>query len=95
MQSLQFIEAGATPRFGEQEYSGLVRIGLPATRWGLLSGLRGCRSCLMMGGGVEHDLLTVTCIDSGLSRVVPVESLHCVFCIVEVFCLVPDFIVFW
>jgi len=37
----------------------------------------------------------VTCIHSGLSWVTPVESLDCMFYIVEVFCGVPDFIVFW
>jgi len=48
----------------------------------------------MMGGGAQDDLLIVTCIHSGLSWVAPVESLDCVFFIVEVFCGVPDFIVF-
>jgi len=49
----------------------------------------------MMGGGAEDDLLIVTCIPSGLSWVVLVESLDCVFCMVEVFRGIPDFIVFW
>ena len=49
----------------------------------------------MTGGGAEDDLLIVTGIHSGLSGVAPVESLHCVFCIVQVFGGVPDFIVFW
>jgi len=40
-------------------------------------------------------LLIVTCIHSGLSWVALVESLDRVFCIVEVFRGVPDFIVFW
>jgi len=44
---------------------------------------------------VEDDLLIVMCIHSGLSWVAPVESLDCVFCIVEMFCGVSDFIVFW
>ena len=39
--------------------------------------------------------MLVTFIHSGLSWVALVESLDCVFCIVEVFCGVPDFIVFW
>ena len=43
---------------------------------------------------MEDDPLIVTCIHSWLSWVAPVESLDCVFCIVEVFCGVPDFIVF-
>jgi len=41
------------------------------------------------------DLLIVTYIQSGLSWLVPVESLDSVFCIIEVFRGVPDFIVFW
>ena len=39
--------------------------------------------------------MIVTCMHSGLSWIVLVESLNCVFCMVEVFCLVPDFVVFW
>jgi len=47
------------------------------------------------GGGVEDDLLIVTCIHSGLSGVALVEALDCSFCIVQVWCRVPDFVVFW
>jgi len=50
---------------------------------------------LTTGGGAEDDLLIVTCIHSGLSWVALVESLDCIFCLVEVFYGVPDFIVFW
>jgi len=39
------------------------------------------------GAGPEDHLLIVTCIHFGYSLVVPVESLDCVFSIVEVFCL--------
>jgi len=59
------------------------------------SGVRECCSCLTTGGGAEHDLLIVMCIHSGFFCVAPGESLGCVFCMVEVFCGVPDFIVFW
>jgi len=88
------MEARATSLFGEPEYSGLVRVVLRATRWASPSG--GCerRSCLM-GGGAEDDLLIGTCIHSRRSWVAPAESLDSVFCMVEVFCGVPDFIVFW
>jgi len=89
------MEACATSLFGEPEYSGLLGVALRATRWALFSGVCERRSCLTMGGGAEDDLLIVTCIHSGLSWVVPVESLDCVFCMVEVFCGVPDIIVFW
>jgi len=89
------MEACATSLLGEPEYFGLVGVGLRATRWASLSGLRECHPCLMMGGGAEDNLLIVTCIHSGLSWVVPAESLNCVFGMVEVFCGVPDFIVFW
>jgi len=65
------------------------------TRWASLSDACERHSCLKTGGGAEDDLLIVTCIHSRLSWVAPVESLDCVFCIVEVFCGVPDFIVFW
>ena len=89
------MEACATSLLGEPEYSGLVGVALPPTRWALLSELRECRSCLTTGGGAEDDRLIVTCIHSGLSWVSLVESLDRVFCITEVFCGVPDFIVFW
>jgi len=89
------MEACATSPFGEPEYSGLVGVALRGTRWASFSGVCERRSCLPMGGGAEDDLLIVTCIDSGLSWVAAVESLDCVFCMVEVFCGVPDFIVFW
>jgi len=36
----------------------------------------------------------VTSIQSGLSRVVFVELLDSEFCMVEPFCLIPDFVVF-
>ena len=77
------------------EHSGLVRVALRATFWALLSGLRECCSCSMIGGGAEDDLLIVTRIHSRLSWVAPVESLDTVFGKVQVFCGVPDFIVFW
>jgi len=89
------MEACATPLLGEPEYAGLVGVALQAMRWASLSGACERRSCLTKGGGAEDDLLIVTCIHSGFSWVAPVESLDCVFCIVEVFCGVPDFIVFW
>jgi len=89
------MEACATSLLGEPEYDGLVGVALRAMRWGSLSGVRECRSCLTTGGGAEDALLIVTCIHSGLSWVLPVESLDCVFCIVEVFCGVPDLVVFW
>ena len=89
------MEACATSLLGEPEYSGLVGVVLRAMRWALLSGVCEPRSCLTTGGGAEDDLLIVTCIHSGRSWVAPVESLDCVFCIVEVFRGVPDFIVFW
>jgi len=95
VQSVQLIEACATSLLGKPEYSGLVGVVLRATRWGLLSGGRQCCSCLTTGGGAEDELFIVTCIDSGLSWVAPVESLEYVFCMVQVFCGVPDFIVFW
>ena len=89
------MQAGATSLLGEPKYSGLVRVALRATRWASLSGVHECRSCLMTWGGAENDRLIVAWIHSGLSLVAPVESLDCVFCMVEVFCEVPDFIVFW
>jgi len=89
------MEACATSLFGEPQYAGLVRVALRAMRWASLSGVSERRSCLTTGGGAEDDLLIVTCIHSGLSWVALVESLAYVFCIVEVFCGVPDFIVFW
>jgi len=89
------MEACAISLLGEPEYSGLVGVALRATRWASLSGVRECRSCLTTGGGAEDDQLIVTCIHSGLFWVAPVESLDSVFCMVEVFCGVPDFIVFW
>jgi len=89
------MEACATSLFDEPEYAGLVRVEQWAISWSSLSGVCECHSCLTTGGGAEDDLLIVTCIHSGLFLVPPVESLHCVFCIVQVFCGVPDFIVFW
>ena len=89
------MEACATSPFAEPEYAGLVGIALRAMRLAFLSGVCDRRSCLTTGGGAEDDLLIVTSIHSGLSWVAPVESLDSVFCIVEIFCLVPDFIVFW
>jgi len=89
------MEACATCLFGEPEYSGLVGVALRGTSCASLSRLRECRSCLTMGGGAEDDLLIVTCIHSGLSWVAPVESLDCVFRLIEVFRRVTDFIVFW
>jgi len=88
------MEACATSLLGEPEYPWLVGVGLRAMRWASLSGMSERRSCLTTRGGAEDDLLIVTFIHSGLSWVAPVESLDCVFCIVEVFCGVPDFIVF-
>ena len=89
------MEDCATSLLGEPEYSGLVGVALRATRWASLSGVWEHCSCMMMEGGAEHDPLIVTCIQSGHSWIVPVESLDCVFCIVEVFRGVPDLIVFW
>jgi len=89
------MDACVTSLSGEPEYSGLLRVALLATHWASLSGVCERRSCLTMGGGAEDALLTVTCVHSGLSWVAPVESLDCVFCIVELFRGVPDFIVFW
>jgi len=88
------MEACTTSLFGEPEYSGLVGVALRATCWAWLSGVSERPSCLMMGGGAEDDLLIGTCIHAGLSWVAPVESLDCLFCIVEVFRGIPDFIVF-
>jgi len=79
---------------GDPQYARLVGVALRAIGWASLSGVCERRSCLTTGGGAEDGLLIVTCIQSGLSWVAPVESLNCVFCIVEVFCGVPDFIVF-
>jgi len=89
------MEACATSLLGEPADDGLVRVALLATRWASLSGVPESRSCQTTGRGAEDDLLIVTCIHSGLSWVPPVESLDCVVCIVQVFCGVPDFIVFW
>jgi len=89
------MEAWGTSLFDKPEYAGLVGVALRAMRWASLSGVWERRSCLTTGGGAEDDLLIVTCIHSGLSWVAPGESLDCVFCIVEVFCGVPDLIVFW
>jgi len=89
------MEACATSSLGEPEYSGLVGVAMRVTRWASFSGVCELRSCFMTGGGAEDNLLIGTCIHTGLSWVAPVESLDCVFCIVEVFCGVPDFIVFW
>jgi len=93
--SVQFREACATSLFGEPAYAGLVGVVMRAMGWAPLSGVSECRSCLTTGEGAEDDLLIVTRIHSGLSWVAPVESLDCGFCIVEVFCGVPDFILFW
>jgi len=89
------MEVCATSLFAEPEYAGLVGAALRAMRWASLSGM--CERCswLATGGGAEDNPLLVTCIHSGLSWVAPVESLDCVFCIIEVFCGVPDSIVFW
>jgi len=95
VQSVQFIEACATSLFGEPEYAGLVGVALRAMRWASHSGVCERRSCMATGGGAEDELLIVTCIHSRLSWVVLVDSLDCVFCIVEVFRRLPGFIVFW
>jgi len=87
--------ACANSLVGKHEESGLVGIALRATRWASLSVVCERPSCLTTGGGAEDDLFIVTCIHSRLSWVAPVESLDCMFCIAEVFCGVPDFIVFW
>ena len=88
------MEVWATSLFGEPEYAELVWVALRAMPSASLSGVCEPRSCLTMGGGAADDLVIVTCIHSGFSWVAPVESLDSVFCIVEVFCGVPDFIVF-
>jgi len=95
VQCVPFKEACTTSPFGELEYAGLVGVALRAMRWASLSGVCERHSCLTTGGGAEDDMLIVTCIHSGLSWVALVEWLDCVFCIVEVFRGVPDFIVFW
>jgi len=89
------MEACAPSLFGQPEYAGLLGVALRAMRWASLSGVCERRSCLPTGGGAEDDLFIVTCIHSGLSWVAPVESLDYVFCMVEVFSGLPDFIVFW
>jgi len=89
------MEACATPFFDEPKYAGLVGVALRAMGWASLSGICERCSCWTTGRGAEDNLLIVTCIHSGLSLVALVESLDCMFCIVEVFCGVPDFIVFW
>jgi len=50
--------------------------------------------CLIAGGGVDDNLLIVTCIPSRVSCETLLESLDCVFSIVEVSCGIPDLIVF-
>jgi len=60
-----------------------------------VSGVWECGSCLTTGGGAEDALLILAFINSGLSWVALVESLDFVFCIVEVFRGVTDFMVFW
>jgi len=89
------MKACAPSVLGEPKYSGLVEAVLGATGWPASSGM--CERCsgLTRGGGAEASLLIVTCIYSGLSRVAPVESLDCVSYMVQVFCYLPDFIVFW
>ena len=67
---------------------------LRAMPWVSSSGVCERGSC-QKGGGAEDDLFIVTCIHSRLSWIVLVESLDCVLCIVEVFCPVSDFVVFW
>jgi len=89
------MEASATPLFGGHESFGLVGVAMRATRWGSFSAVWALRSCLTAGGGVEDDLLIGTCIHSGFPWVAPVELLDCVYSIVQVFCGVPNFIVFW
>jgi len=88
------MEACATSLLAEPEYSVIVGVALRATRCAMLSGVCEHHSGLPKGGGEENGLLIVCCIHSGPPRVAPVESFDCVFCIVEVFCRVPDFIVF-
>jgi len=89
------MEACATSLFGEPEYWGRVGVALQAMRWASFSGVCERRSCLTTGGGAEDNLLILTCIHSWFSWVAPVESLDCVFCIVEVSCGLQDFIVLW
>jgi len=86
--------ACATSLFGESEYPGLVGVALRATGSASLSGVCERCSCLTIGGDADDDLLIVTCIHSGLTWVALIKSLNCVFWIVEVFRVVPDFIVF-
>jgi len=88
------MEACATSRFGEPEECVLVRVALRATGWVSISGMCEWCSCLV-GRGADDDLLILKCILCGLSWVAPVELLDTLFCIVEVFCGVPDFVVFW
>ena len=92
---VQFMEACATSLLSDPEYSGLVGVALRGMHWAPLSRVCAGPSCLIIGGGAEDDLLIVTCIHSGLYWVALVDSLDSVFCMVEVFCGVPDFIVFW
>jgi len=85
VQSVQSMEACSTSLFGEPKYQALVGGALGGTRRAPFCGVCECRSSLTTGGGVQDDLLIVTCIHPGLSWVEPVESLDCVFCMVEVF----------
>jgi len=87
--------ACATSCLREREYSGLVGVAFWALCRVSLSGFCELHYGLTMGGGAEDDLLIVTSIQSGLSWVAPVELLDSVSCLVPVYCLVSDFVVFW
>jgi len=89
------MEACDTSHLDEPKYLGLVEVVLGEMYCGLSSGVCELRSFSTTGGGADDDSLIVMCLHSGLSWVALVESLDCVFCIVEVFCWVQDFVIFW
>jgi len=84
-----------TSLLDEPALSRLVGVALRATCWASSSSLCKRPSSLTTRGGAEDNPLIVTCIYSRLSWVALVESLDYLFCIVQIFCRVPDFIVFW
>ena len=66
-----------------------------AVHWALLSSVGEGRSCLTTGGrcagpSVDRDGYPLRAFSG-----IVMESRDCVFGMVEVFCRVPDFIVFW
>jgi len=89
------MEGCVTSLLGEPENSGPVRVAVRATCWAVFSSMCEHRSYRTTGAGADDDLWIGTCIHSGLAWVAQVELLDSVLCFVEVFCRVPDFIVFW